>query len=133
MLVFFMVACTVEDKLQLDTPEKTIGQYFYALKTSNYDLAKSCFIAGKFLVPKELVKDEHHKIEIIDKYIIGEDKANHLYTNFTYENFGLKKGDVQIVVRRYLRANDYVFETIYFLKKIDDKWLIYSYASVDDD
>jgi hypothetical protein len=128
-----VTACAEENNTSLSTPENTIEQYFYAFKTKNYELAKACFIAGGFLVPKELVKDYYHKNEIIDKYVIGADKAKHLYADFYYDKFGLYNGDVQIVVRNFFKANDYINETIYFLKKINNQWLIYSYTSTDDD
>ncbi len=133
LLVFFVIACKANNNMPFTTPEKTIEQYYYALKTSNYDLAKSCFIEGRFLVPKELVTDNSNKYEIIDKYVIGEDKNSHLYTDLNYKEFGYNKGDAQITVKEYLKPDNQIVEIVYVLKKTNNKWLIYDYSSAGED
>lgn len=111
------------------TPEYTIEQYYYAYKTENYELAKACFIPEKFHIPGEVIHNIFHGYKIIDKYIIGENKTGHLYTIFPYERLGLYDGDVQIVVKNYIKPDKHTWDSIYMLKKIDNKWLIYSYTS----
>jgi hypothetical protein len=139
LMMVFIIGCVTQKQssnivLGTNTPEATIKRYFYAFKTSNYDLAKSCFVEGQFLIPKELIKDIYNKTEIIDKYMIGyDDKEKHLYTDFDYKLLNIDKGNVQIVVRKYFKADNYVGDTIFILKKINAEWLIYSYASTGDD
>ena len=72
--------------------------------------------------------------KIIDKYVVGEDKDKHLYTHVNYERLGINKGDVQITVKNYFKDKKYApVDDVYYLKKIDNKWLIYSFGSVADD
>jgi hypothetical protein len=128
-LTLLCLSCNREDNSFYATPENTIKTYLHAYEIENYDLAKSCFVKDKFLIPKELVKNVFAKYTIIDVYMSGEDTKGHLYT----KGFEKELGNIQVVVDWYSRKDSFHGTTIYYLKKIDNSWMIYSFLTIGDD
>jgi hypothetical protein len=152
-LVFFVVSCSnnkedditnmpsvgilvpaidwsINDENPMSTPEKTIEQYYYAYKTNDYSLAKTCFFNETSFNIKTFEKYKYvrHNVVKFARRSLGNAITSEKYF---FEDFDNDKNIAQVGVNIYYQ-DGYWDAMAYLLKKINDRWLIYDYKSIFD-
>jgi hypothetical protein len=124
------VSWSINETSPMATPEKTVEQYYYAYKTKNYNLAKSCFANDVLFNAKTFDQYKYVKHNIV-QFVRESATGTIIPEKYFFEDFENNKDVVQVGVNVYYQGG-YVDAIAYLLKKVDDKWLIYNYKSIFD-